>query len=135
MQSQGCMFSVGTIPNLQQAKSRYVFSVNLVCKKELNLMLKVSETSSQSAVGFELRGTDYFLPRLIFLSRKHTSCYYCLGLTRCYPVLALTNFTAIYCLPPWSGGQVGIKFKAGAIKNCKETKITSPPNAWHNILL
>ena len=36
-----------------------VFSVNLVCKKELNLMLKVSETSSQGAMGFELRGTDY----------------------------------------------------------------------------
>ena len=28
-----------------------VFSVNLACKKELNLMLKVSETSSQGAVG------------------------------------------------------------------------------------
>ena len=28
-----------------------VFSVNLVCKKELNHMLKVSETSSQGAVG------------------------------------------------------------------------------------
>ena len=41
-----------------------VFSVNLVCKKELNLMLKVSETSSQGAVGFELRGTDFFLPIL-----------------------------------------------------------------------
>ena len=33
-----------------------VFSVNLVCKKELNLILKVSETSIQGAVGFELRG-------------------------------------------------------------------------------
>ena len=39
--------------------NKFVFSVNLVCKKELNLMLKVSETSSQGAVGFELRGTDY----------------------------------------------------------------------------
>ena len=47
-----------------------VFSVNLVCKKELNLMLKVSETSSQGAVGFELRGTDYFLPRLYDLNNK-----------------------------------------------------------------
>ena len=28
-------------------------------------MLKVSGTSSQGAVGFELRGTDYFLPRLM----------------------------------------------------------------------
>ena len=28
----------------------FVFSVILVCKKELNLMLKVSETSSQGAV-------------------------------------------------------------------------------------
>ena len=43
-----------------------VFSVNLVCKKELNLMLKVSETSNQGAVGFDHRGTDYFLPRLFF---------------------------------------------------------------------
>ena len=32
-----------------------VFSVNLVCKKELNLVLKVSETSSQGAVGYELK--------------------------------------------------------------------------------
>ena len=47
-----------------------VFSVNLVYKKELNLMLKVSVTSSQGAVGFELRGTDYFLPRLYDLSKK-----------------------------------------------------------------
>ena len=47
-----------------------VFSVNLVCKKELNLMLKVSKTSSQGAVGFELRGTDYFLPRLYDLNNK-----------------------------------------------------------------
>ena len=37
-----------------------VFSVKLVCKKELNLMLKVRVTSSQGAVGFELRGTDSF---------------------------------------------------------------------------
>ena len=36
-----------------------VFSVNLVCKKELNLILKVSETSSQGAVGLSLRGTDF----------------------------------------------------------------------------
>ena len=35
-----------------------VFSVNLVYEKELNLMLKVSETSSQAAVGLSLRGTD-----------------------------------------------------------------------------
>ena len=27
-------------------------------------MLRVNETSSQGTVGFELRGTDYFLPRL-----------------------------------------------------------------------
>ena len=47
-----------------------VFSVNLVCKKELNLMLKVSETSCQGAVGFELRRTDYFLPRLYDLNNK-----------------------------------------------------------------
>ena len=33
-------------------------------------MLKVSETSSQGAVGFELRITDYFLPRLYDLSNK-----------------------------------------------------------------
>ena len=45
---------------IEQAKI-LVFSVNLVCKKELNLMLKVSETSSQGAVGFELRGTDYII--------------------------------------------------------------------------
>ena len=32
-----------------------VFSVNLVYKKELDLMLKVSETSSQGEVGFELK--------------------------------------------------------------------------------
>ena len=30
---------------------RFVFRVSLVCEKELNLMLKVSETSSQGAVG------------------------------------------------------------------------------------
>ena len=47
-----------------------VFSVNLVCKKELNLMLKVSETSGQGAVGFELRGTDFFLPILYDLNNK-----------------------------------------------------------------
>ena len=47
-----------------------VFSVNLVCKKELNLMLKVSETSSKGVVGFELRGTDFFLPRLYDLNNK-----------------------------------------------------------------
>ena len=47
-----------------------VFSVNLVCTKELNLMLKVSKTSSQGAVGFELRGTDFFLPILYDLNNK-----------------------------------------------------------------
>ena len=47
-----------------------VFSVNLVCKKELNLMLKMNETSSQGAVGFELRGTDSFLPILYDLNNK-----------------------------------------------------------------
>ena len=26
-----------------------------------------------------------------------------------------------------------IKSKAGAIKCCKEVKITAPPNEWHNI--
>ena len=31
-----------------------VFSVNLVCKKELNLMLKVSKASSQGEVGLIL---------------------------------------------------------------------------------
>ena len=31
-----------------------VFSVNLACKKEQNLMVKMNETSSQGAVGFEL---------------------------------------------------------------------------------
>ena len=36
-------------------------------------MLEVSETSSQGAVGFELRGTDYFLPRLYDLN-KHCGC-------------------------------------------------------------
>ena len=39
-----------------------VFSVSLVCEKELNLMLKVRETSSQGAMGLSLRGTDFFLP-------------------------------------------------------------------------
>ena len=29
----------------------------------------------------------------------------------------------------------GSKIKAGAIKCCKENKITDPPNAWHNIPL
>ena len=47
-----------------------VFSVNLVCKKELNLILKVSETSSQGVVGFERRGTDFFLPILYDLNNK-----------------------------------------------------------------
>ena len=47
-----------------------VFSVNLVCKKELNLLLKVSEDSSQGAVGFELRGTGFFLPILYDLNNK-----------------------------------------------------------------
>ena len=46
-----------------------VFSVNLVCKKELNLMLKVSKTSSQGAMGFELRGNDLFLPILYDLNK------------------------------------------------------------------
>ena len=32
-----------------------VFSVNLVFEKELNLMQKVNKTSSQGAVGFELK--------------------------------------------------------------------------------
>ena len=49
---------------------KIVFSVNLICEKELNLMLKVSDTSSQGAVGFELRGTDYFLSRLYALNNK-----------------------------------------------------------------
>ena len=35
----------------QAMLSLIVFSVNLVCKKELNLMLRVSMTSSQGAVG------------------------------------------------------------------------------------
>ena len=36
-------------------RSRLVSSVSILfCKKELNLMLKVSETSSQGVVGFEL---------------------------------------------------------------------------------
>ena len=47
-----------------------VFSVNLVCKKELNLMLKVSGTSSQGAVGLSLRGTDFFLPILYDLNNN-----------------------------------------------------------------
>ena len=29
----------------------------------------------------------------------------------------------------------GSKSKAGVIKCCKESKITAPPNAWHNIPL
>ena len=45
-----------------------VFSVNLVYKKELNLMLKVSETFSPGAVGLSLRGTDFFLPILYDLN-------------------------------------------------------------------
>ena len=48
-----------------------VFSVNLACKKEQNLMVKMNETSSQGAVGFELRGTDSFLPILFFISTRH----------------------------------------------------------------
>ena len=36
-----------------------VFSVNLVYKEELNLMLKVSDLQSRCG-GFELRGTDFF---------------------------------------------------------------------------
>ena len=44
----------------QVSAKQGVFSVNLVCKKELNLMLKVWVTSSQGAVGFELGGTDSF---------------------------------------------------------------------------
>ena len=47
-----------------------VFSVNLVCKKELNIMLKVSKTSSQGVVGFELGGNDFFLPILYDLNNK-----------------------------------------------------------------
>ena len=47
-----------------------VFSVNLACKKEQNLMVKMNETSSQGAVGFELRGTDSFLPILYDLNNK-----------------------------------------------------------------
>ena len=47
-----------------------LFNVNLVCKKELNLMQKVSETSSQGGVGFELRGTNFFLPNLYDLNNK-----------------------------------------------------------------
>ena len=46
------------------------FSVNLVYKKELNLILKVSETSSQGAVDLSLRGTDFFLPILYDPSNK-----------------------------------------------------------------
>ena len=36
---------------LKTQKRGICFSVNLVCEKELNLTLKVSETSSQGAVG------------------------------------------------------------------------------------
>ena len=40
-----------------------------------------------------------------------------------------------YCFPPLSGGQAGHliqESKAEAIKYCKETKITPPPNDWCN---
>ena len=38
-------------------------------------MLKVSETSSQGGVGFEQRGTDYFLPRLYDLNNKSSDMW------------------------------------------------------------
>ena len=44
-----------TMTNIQVQLDQTVFSVNLVCEKELNLMLKMSETSGQGAVGFELK--------------------------------------------------------------------------------
>ena len=36
----------------------------------MNLMLKVSETFSQGAVGLSLRGTDFFLPILYDLNNN-----------------------------------------------------------------
>ena len=39
------------VPSSDETSFLTVFSVNLVCKKELNLMLKASKTSSQGAVG------------------------------------------------------------------------------------
>ena len=58
------------IQGLAYTAKPFVSSVNLVCKKELNLMLIVSKTSSQGAVGFELRGTDFFLPTLYDLKNR-----------------------------------------------------------------
>ena len=46
---------IADITNLEEKVLGSVFSVNLGCKKELNLMLKVSETTSQGEVGFELK--------------------------------------------------------------------------------
>ena len=40
--------------------------------------------------------------------------------------------TIMQSLVPWACKQ-GSKSEAGAIKTCKEIKITAPPNAWHNI--
>ena len=50
---------------------KYKSSVSILTKKELNLMLKVSETSSQVAVGLSLRGTDFPISREL----KHVLVY------------------------------------------------------------
>ena len=43
-------------------------------------------------------------------------------------------FAFIASLLCWQGKQA-IKSKTGAIKHCKENKITAPSNAWNNIPL
>ena len=45
----------------------------------------------------------------------------------------ITEFYCPYFLPPLLGGQAAIKSKAGAIKCCKEIKITAPPNIRNGV--
>ena len=64
---------------------------------------------------------------------------------RSLPILAVLFYYCPHCLPPLSGGQAGnksydralhkqsTKFKEAAIICCKEKKMSSPPNGWHNI--
>ena len=48
---------------------------------------------------------------------------------------SLLEFNALIAIPVHRACKQGIKFKAGALKCCKEIQITAPPNEWGNIPL
>ena len=46
---------------------------------------------------------------------------------------SLLGFNAFIASLLCREGKQGVKSKAGAIKCCKEIKITAPPNEWRNV--